>query len=280
MLGQALMHTAKTHGHAVSGVARHGSDHVLDLANGSGIATVIKQVAPTHVINAAALTDLKACENNPAAAHAVNARAVGLMAEVCGASNIKLVHISTDHFFTGDGDRRHDESAPVQLVNEYARSKYAGERFALALRGALAVRTNVTGLRGWPGRPTFFEWAASALQRRVPLSLFDDFFTSTIDAAALAVAVLHLAQSKAEGVLNVASREVANKKRFVEALASAMGITLDWATTGKVAALPVRRAESLGLDVTRAEALLGYQLPDVAAVVAALAAAWRRRHEV
>jgi len=278
MLGQALMRAAKAGGHTAGGVARNGADRVLDLADGgSGIAAVIGQAAPTHVINAAALTDVDACEKDPAAANTINARAVGLIAEACGRGNIRLVHISTDHFFTGDGDRKHDENATVQLVNEYARSKYAGERLALALPDALAVRTNVTGLRDWAGRPTFFEWAADVLQRHAPLSLFEDFYTSTIDADRLAAAVLQLAESKVSGLLNVASREVANKKRFVEALASAMGITLDWATTGKVAALPVKRAESLGLDVTRAEALLGYRLPDVAAVTAALAAAWRSR---
>jgi dTDP-4-dehydrorhamnose reductase len=277
MLGQALVREARKRGHTVVGASRKGAECAVDLADRRAVGRAIAQTAPTHVINAAGLTDLDACEKDPAAAYTVNAGSVALMAEACRDRQIQLVQVSTDHFFTGDGDRKHDENAPVQLVNEYARSKHAGEQFALALPGALAVRTNVAGLRGWPGRPTFFEWAADALARRAPLSLFDDFFTSTIDAGALAVAIMDLTEADAAGLLNVASREVANKKRFVEALASAMGITLDWTTTGKVAALPVKRAESLGLDVTRAEALLGYRLPDLAAVTAALAAAWRSR---
>jgi dTDP-4-dehydrorhamnose reductase len=275
MLGQALVRAARTRGLAIVGAARSGTDRAVDLGDDFAIEEAIEQAAPTHVVNAAGIVGLDACERDPAAAYTVNARAVALMAEACRRRRIRLVHVSTDHFFTGDGDRKHDETAPVQLVNEYARSKYAGEAFALALPDALAIRTNVIGLRGRPGRPTFVEWVADALERRLPLSLFDDFFTSTIDADTLAAAILKLAEKDVAGLLNVSSREVAHKKRFIEALSTEMGITLDWATTGSVAALPVKRAESLGLDVTRAEAVLGYRLPVLAEVAAALIAAWR-----
>jgi dTDP-4-dehydrorhamnose reductase len=277
MLGQALMCEAKDRGVATTGVARVAADRAADLKDAATIQASIDEAAPTDVINAAAMIDLDGCERDPAAAYMVNARAVALLAEACRARSIHFVHISTDHFFTGDGARKHDENAPVRLVNEYARSKYAGEAFALAQSDTLVIRTNVTGLRGWPGRPTFFEWAADALQRRAPLSLFDDFFTSTIDSGSLAAAILSLVERKAAGLLNVASREVANKKHFVEALAREMGISLDWATSESVAGLAVKRAESLGLDVARAETILGHPLPDVAEVAANLVATWRAR---
>jgi dTDP-4-dehydrorhamnose reductase len=170
----------------------------------------------------------------------------------------------------------HNETAPVQLVNEYARSKYAGEAASLDLANALVVRTNFTGPRGWP-QPTFFEWAADSLRGHLPMTLFDDYFTSTIDAAALARALFDLIQKKAAGLLNVASRQVASKKQFVEALARAMSIDLDRATSGSVKNLSVPRAESLGLDVSRAEAILGYALPDLTSVAASLANSERER---
>ena len=151
------------------------------------------------------------------------------------------------------------------------RTKFAGEEFALAFPNALVVRTNMTGRRGWK-QPTFFEWAASSLRHRAPMALFDDYFTSTIDAASLAAAVFDLVERKAHGLLNVASRDVASKRSFVEALARALGIDPDWVTVTSVKTLSVPRAESAGLDVSRAEEILGYALPDLGAVVASLAA--------
>ena len=142
--------------------------------------------------------------------------------------------------------------------------------------GVLVVRTNVTGVRGWRDQPTFLEWAAAALQSRAPIALFDDFYTSTIDADTLASAMLDLADRRVIGLLNVASREVSNKRQFVEALAQSMEIRLDWATTVSVSSLPIARAESLGLDVSRAEPMLGYRLPDLSAVADSLVVRWRQ----
>ena len=76
------------------------------------------------------------------------------------------MYVSTDHYWQGDGRLLHAEDAPIQLVNEYARSKHAGERFALSGSGpSLALRTNIVGVRGWKGRPTFAEWAVGAIRR-------------------------------------------------------------------------------------------------------------------
>src|ERR1051325_880662 len=270
LLGQALTRAAARRGDTIVGVARHGANRTVDLTISGAIKPLVAAEKPDLVINAAALTNLDACEADPKAAHAINADAVGAIADACRDLAIRFVHVSTDHFFTGDRDRPHDEGAKVDLVNAYARSKFAGEAQAMRAPGALVVRTNITGRRGWP-QPTFFEWAADALGRRLPMTLFDDFHTSTIDADALAAALLDLADRRTTGLLNVASRQVSHKKQFIEALASAMGIRLDWATTGSVRGVSVRRAESLGLDVSRAEAILGYRLPDLAAVAGSLA---------
>lgn len=280
MVGQALQREARRRGFDVVGAARTGADRIVNLEDASSLEGVIRDVRPHCVINAAALVSLDECERNPGVAYAVNARAVALIAEACRRGECRLIQISTDHYFSGDKDRLHDETAPVVLRNEYARTKYAGEAIARCLPDALVVRTNVTGLRGLAGRPTFAEHMAQALAQRARLVLFDDYFTSTIDSDALARAVFDLSDRKASGVINVASREVAHKKRFVEALATAMGIEFDWGETGSVRNLPVPRAESCGLDVSRAEAILGSRLPDLKAVTAALASAWGARHAV
>jgi dTDP-4-dehydrorhamnose reductase len=69
-------------------------------------------------------------------------------------------------------------------------------------------------------------------------------------------------------VVNLASREVASKKQFIEAVAARLGRTLTQARAGTVAEAPgAARAESLGLDVAKAEGLLGRPLPDLRQVV-------------
>ena len=269
MLGQALAAEAASRGHDVVGAARNGGDERVDIADSGALAATLDRIRPELIVNSAAIVSLDACERDPEMAYAVNARPLATLAEWSELHGCKLVQISTDHFFTRDGQAKHDEDAAVTLLNEYARTKFEGERFALRNPDALVVRTNVTGFRGDSSRPTFIEWAIGALRRQEPLTLFDDFWTSTIASRALAAAVFELLD--AQGVLNVASSQVSTKKEFIEALAARMALEPGPIEVGSVRGLEPPRAESLGLDVSRAEALLGRPLPDLAATVDALA---------
>lgn len=275
LLGQALTAEARRRAMHPVTVARRGADLDIDIADAEALRAAIAMEHPGIVVNAAAVTDLNVCESDPGGAYVVNARAPAVIAEACRAIGARFVQISTDHFYTGDGAAAHGEDAPVRLVNDYARTKFAGEASALAWPETLAVRTNFTGVRGWPDRPTFLEWAMTALETRSEMSLFEDYHTSTIDAGSLARAIFDLVEQGAIGVLNVASREVASKHAFVGRLAEEAGIDLDWATAGSVRSLATPRAESAGLDVSKAERSLGYQLPGLATVARSLVAEWR-----
>lgn len=270
LLGQALLAEGGRRNITVVGAARKDADHAVDLSNARQVVDFVAAIAPTLIVNAAANTDLDACERDPASAHHVNAQAVATLAEQCRKMGVRFVQVSTDHFFTGDGAKRHAEAAPVTLVNQYARSKYVGEEFARALDNSLVLRTNITGFRGWPGKPTFAEWAVDMLANRRPLKLFTDYYTSTIDAAAFSRLLFDLIEVGATGLVNLASRTVSSKQQFVSRLANAMGVHLDWAESASVRDLPIPRAESAGLDVGKAERLLGHALPTLDEVCEAL----------
>jgi dTDP-4-dehydrorhamnose reductase len=275
LLGQAILAEAGRRGVQTIGTARKGTNLGVNLTEAAQIAELFAHAAPTRVINAAANTDLDNCERDPGGAYLINARAVALIAEQCRRTGASLVHISTDHFFTGDGSGAHTEGSSVTLVNEYARSKYAGEAFARNLSGSLVIRTNITGYRGWLGQPTFAEWAVDAILNRRPLKLFDDFYTSTIDVGSFSWLLFQLLDSGATGLVNLASSTISSKSEFVRELASAFGIRLDWATAASVRDLPTARAESAGLDVSKAERMLGQHLPTLREVCGALVAQYR-----
>jgi dTDP-4-dehydrorhamnose reductase len=277
LLGQALMAEARSRGVEAVGAARSGADHEVDVGDAGALVALADETAPSAIVNCAAIVDLAACEAEPGEAYAVNARPAGVLAEWVREHGGGLVQVSTDHYWTGDGAEKHDESAPVRLINEYARTKFAGERLALTAPDALVVRTNVVGRRGWEARPTFAEWALEALESRRPMTLFEDFFTSSLDSGSCAAAVLDLLEVGAAGVVNVASSQVASKKGFVEALARAMGVGEPDATPGSVKGMSPPRAESLGLDVSRAQAQLGRPLPTLDETVNALVSTARER---
>lgn len=277
MLGQALCREGSRRNNIMVGLARSDTDFSMDIAKNGHVEQILEKISPDVVINTAAITSLIKCEHNPCGAFQVNARAVLDMANFCKSSGSYFIQISTDHYYCGDHDNKHTELTAVSLVNEYAISKYAGESFALTCSGALVVRTNIVGFRH-RGPQTFIEWAIQSLKSGVRMTLFDDFYTSSIHVDAFAKALFDLLPSRIYGVLNLAASDVSTKKQFIEMLADSLELSTENTVTGSVTCLTdVRRADSLGLDVSKAEKLLGYELPTTRQVIAALADECRRK---
>ena len=65
----------------------------------------------------------------------------------------------------------------------------------------------------------------------------------------------------------MASSEVFSKKEFIEKLANEFNFSLKNTHVGSVSSLSSKRADSLGLDVSLAESILGYNLPTLNDVI-------------
>jgi dTDP-4-dehydrorhamnose reductase len=273
MLGQALLREAERRRVPYVGLARGAPDnHAIDLTDDVALEEALRWNDGRTIINAAALTDLDTCEKDPAQAYALNTRLPSVLARHCQRTGRRLVQISTDHYYVGDTNRLHDEQSPVHLLNEYARTKYAGEAFAAACPESLVVRTNIVGLRGWEGKPTFVEWALQALRGTREFTAYEDVWASSIDVDLFAAALFDLIERGASGLLNVAARESTSKLDFIRALAEALSLPHAHCLPGRHAGRPgTPRANALGLDVARAEALLQRRLPANDEVIAALA---------
>lgn len=261
MLGGAVVRAARARGLPVQGAARSGAEHHLDVRDSGAVEDLLARLMPGVVVNCVANTALAACEEDPGDAYLINSRPAALLAEMADQQGFRLIQVSTDQYWTGDGRRPHAEGEGVSLLNEYARTKYAGEVFASSCERALIVRTNVTGPRGDAARPTFVEWAFAALRGAETIELFDDFITSTMPASTLADAILDLGDVDVTGTLNVAAREPASKLEFVLGLAALLGRDDPPHRVASVQALHPPRAESLVLDVSAAERTLGRRLP-------------------
>jgi dTDP-4-dehydrorhamnose reductase len=119
----------------------------LDLLDPTATARVLRSLRPTLVVNTAAYNQVDRAEDDPAAAFALNAEAVGALADVCDSLGATLVHFSTDYVFDGRRATPYGEDDAPGPLSRYAESKLAGERLALAgRRRALVFR--VCGLFG------------------------------------------------------------------------------------------------------------------------------------
>lgn len=125
-----------------------------DLSDPLRLEKALKQVAsvfvPHVIVNAAAYTAVDKAETDSAQAMAVNAQAVGVLAEFAQALGACLVHYSTDYVFDGSGTRPWTENDSVAPLSVYGKTKYLGEQAVLkACKKHLVLRTSwVVGAHG------------------------------------------------------------------------------------------------------------------------------------
>ena len=174
-----------------------GSD-VLDLENEhSKIESVIAKSRVSSVINAAAYTNVDGAETSRESAHAINAVAPGLIAEVCAARDLRFLHISTDYVFDGRSRWPYKPSAKRAPVNFYGHSKAGGEDRVLAAKGqSVIIRTSwLYGARG----TNFVTSMLKAAQSKSSLSIVDDQFGRPTYAGHLAEACLDVLEHMPRG---------------------------------------------------------------------------------
>lgn len=99
-----------------------------DLSDPSACATLIRQLEPEMVINAAAYTAVDKAEEDEALALLVNGNAPSAMAQAAAEIAAPFVHISTDYVFAGSGTRLWQETDPTGPLGAYGRTKLAGEQ--------------------------------------------------------------------------------------------------------------------------------------------------------
>src|SRR5215204_3716850 len=114
MLGQDIVRAA---GGAAVALTRAELD-VTDAA------AVREALAGATVINCAAYTDVDGAESDPVAAHAVNEEGARNVAAAAG----RVVYLSTDYVFDGAKAEPYVESDAPAPLQQYGRSKLAGER--------------------------------------------------------------------------------------------------------------------------------------------------------
>ena len=269
MLGQELTRFFSSLGNAVIGVARKNADYNFDILDDNKLLECFKLENPDIIINTIAIVNLNECEMNKERAYLVNSRPAGIISDYCFENNIYFIQISTDHYYTGDTDKKHSETDKIYLLNEYARTKYLAESLTLINPYALVIRTNIVGFRGWE-KDTFVEWALNSLKSDESINVFDDYFTSSIDIYNFSKILGELIENRPTGVYNIASSEVFSKKDFIFSLADSFNLDSSMCNPTNIDVDELKRATSLGLNTKKIEDYLGYKLPTLKQVTDSL----------
>jgi len=99
----------------------------MDITDKAACEKVITESDVDAVIHCAAYTAVDAAEDNVEVCMKVNAEGTRNIAEVCKKLDIKMMYISTDYVFDGEGTRPWEPDDERHPLNVYGQSKYEGE---------------------------------------------------------------------------------------------------------------------------------------------------------
>ena len=101
----------------------------VDITKSDELIAYIRDINPYAVVNCAAYTNVDGCEKNEDLAMKINAIGPRNLAVAAREVGAKLVHISTDYVFPGNGTSPYREFDATSPKSAYGRTKLAGENF-------------------------------------------------------------------------------------------------------------------------------------------------------
>lgn len=252
MLGHDLIRTAP----GTAELVLASSETAFDMTQPGALERLIDRADPEVVVNAAGYTTVDRAEDEPAKAWAVNAHAVELLAAVCAARGLYLVHFSTDYVFPGDSTRPYRETDPTAPSGVYAKSKLAGEQ-ALLSSGAESLVIRTQWLFGEHGR----SFPAAMLERaaaRAPTRVVDDQIGRPTYTEDLARWTWMLAERRERSVIHAANDGQASWYDVAKVIFDAVGAD-DCLSPCSTREYPTRakRPAYSALDISRLESLIG-----------------------
>lgn len=237
----------------------------LDLQEFARISEVVRAAKPDAIVNAAAYTAVDRAECERDLAHAVNATAVGVLAQEARKLDALLVHYSTDYVFDGSKGSPYTETDPTCPINVYGRSKLAGE---MAIRSSgcrfLILRTSwIYAERGQNFLLAILRKTRTARELRVVTDQIGAPTSAGLVARATAVAVARTVEARElSGLYHVSARGETSWRGFAQAIVSAAGIDADVIPiqSSEYPSAARRPAYSV-LDSTKFAQAFGFDLP-------------------
>jgi dTDP-4-dehydrorhamnose reductase len=223
----------------------------LDVRDAAAVREAVRAARPDAIVHTAYRLD------DPS----VNVEGTRAVAAAAVAAGARMVHLSSDVVFPGDGARALTEDDEPRPVTAYGASKLEAER--LCPPGALIVRTSLIygGAEPAPQEQMVLEVADGVRD----MAFFIDEVRCPIEVGDLAAAVLELAALDAVGPLHVAGADVVSRLDFARLVCARHG--RDPARLRGAPAGP-DRPRHLVLDSSRARALLRVRLRGAREVLA------------
>lgn len=247
-LGLAMQRELSTRG--ISFIAANSRE--LDITSQNSVESILLRNSPKVIVNCAAWTDVDLAEIKQEQAYNVNALAVKNLALASKRISAKLVHVSTDYVFSGEGNTPWLESAERDPASIYGLSKREGENFVQEIYEENSFIVRTAWLYSENGKNFAKTMASLALTDEREVRVVNDQIGQPTSANDLAQQIVDLVESKStHGIYHGTSSGQATWFEFAQKIFELVG-----ANTERV--VPVSSDEFLSLAKRPRYSVLGH----------------------
>lgn len=220
-----------------------------DSNNHLQLLSIINRIRPSIIINCIALADVDLCEALPEKSYLLNALVPYNLGKICNEQQIKLVHISTDHFENINKGKLLESDSPTCL-NIYSYSKLLGDSLLLDKYNTnIVIRTNFFHFDVHYDTKFINRVITNITQNKSTSGLIDVNFTP-VSTTFLVESIVKLIDLDFSGVINVASNSPISKYDFLVKVASLLGKNSECITPVTLSKLKLNalRPQDMSLD--------------------------------
>lgn len=240
-LGYDVVRELEKRGHEAVGV----DIEEMDITKEDEVSRVMKSAAPDAVIHCSAYTAVDRAEEEPETCRRVNADGTANIAAMCAEMGCKLLYLSTDYIFSGDGERPWEPDDEPSPLNVYGQMKYEGEQAVKAkLDKYFIVRISwVFGING----NNFIKTMLRLGKENGAVKVVSDQIGSPTYTADLAVLLTDMIESEAYGEYHATNEGLCSWYEFAKEIFRAAGmndVTVTPVSTGEFPAKAKRPLNS------------------------------------
>ena len=240
-LGYDVMRELKKRGHEAVGV----DIDEMDITDAGQVRQVLTKTAPEAVIHCSAFTAVDRAEDEVDLCRRVNAQGTKNIAEVCEELDCKLLYLSTDYIFSGDGERPWEPEDEPNPLNVYGQTKYEGEQeIKTRCNKYFIVRISwVFGING----NNFIKTMLRLGKEKGAVKVVDDQIGSPTYTFDLAILLVDMIESEAYGEYHATNEGICSWYEFAKEIFRAAGmddVTVTPVATGEFPAKAKRPKNS------------------------------------
>lgn len=217
---------------------------------------------PTHILHAAAMTAVEACEENKEAAFLTNVELTEFLAHYAEGHAVHMTFLSTDFVFDGlEGPYVEEDN--TKPVNYYGFTKVQAEEAILKTKAKAAILRTILVYGAIPdrGRGNLVLWAKGQLEQGHAIRVVSDQWRMPTWVDDLAEACLLAMQNQSRGIYHISGPDMFSIEEAVRCLAGTLHLdtTLISSITANEIGQANNRPRKTGFVLAKSKNELGFE---------------------